>query len=534
MVRRLSQSFKDYYKDADGSYGVKELVFLRDIRYGFLPDNHEVEYKRCLAKISTDPRFAVKCLQLALRSRNEDIVKTLLDALKTDKSDFARNNFLFVEPILLEATQAEDLQSIRSILEWRELTAVRVGFSKLEQKLLKMNKESQEVIITAAILDNFEVVKVLYLAGYRIYYESGESAYQFNYRITFPKDNDNGTADFVAHHIDRIRKFKALSSPAYIAMSCKTDPITHCFDFCISANLRIKKEPEFRSEYEEVVEKCKSFAVAILDNCRNSEEVEAVLLSKKQLRRALDESQKEFVAHPYSQLLLYSKWTKGLPWATYGHLKKLMHILTLSLVSPFLCIMYLFSQSRDHSKASGPTKLLIHLDRPINRFILNIVSYCFFLFFLILSVLHGIGDYGNQLKEFLDLSWKADSTWYFNITTLWIICFTLRDIKDAIKYTLKKKRPLGLSLLVYNLIMEVIFGIAIGLKYYGYSEIAKARQRLSRLILMRRIIAPSPSLDIVPALVVGANLYGVGASLAFLKLIFVFEIHHKFGPILFA
>ncbi|CAB4064662.1 unnamed protein product [Lepeophtheirus salmonis] len=81
--------------------------------------------------------------------------------------------------------------------------------------------------------------------------------------------------------------------------------------------------------------------------------------------------------------------------------------------------------------------------------------------------------------------------------------------------------------------MEVIFGIAIGLKYYGYSEIAKARQRLSRLILMRRIIAPSPSLDIVPALVVGANLYGVGASLAFLKLIFVFEIHHKFGPILF-
>uniref|UniRef100_A0A0K2VDJ3 Short transient receptor potential channel 7like [Metaseiulus occidentalis] n=1 Tax=Lepeophtheirus salmonis TaxID=72036 RepID=A0A0K2VDJ3_LEPSM len=50
---------------------------------------------------------------------------------------------------------------------------------------------------------------------------------------------------------------------------------------------------------------------------------------------------------------------------------------------------------------------------------------------------------------------------------------------------------------------------------------------------MRRIIAPSPSLDIVPALVVGANLYGVGASLAFLKLIFVFEIHYKFGPILF-
>ena len=32
---------------------------------------------------------------------------------------------------------------------------------------------------------------------------------------------------------------------------------------------------------------------------------------------------------------------------------------------------------------------------------------------------------------------------------------------------------------------------------------------------------------------IGANLYGVAACLAFLRLIFTFEIHHRFGPILY-
>ena len=32
---------------------------------------------------------------------------------------------------------------------------------------------------------------------------------------------------------------------------------------------------------------------------------------------------------------------------------------------------------------------------------------------------------------------------------------------------------------------------------------------------------------------IGTNLYGVGACLVFFQLIFTFEIHHRFGPILF-
>ena len=79
----------------------------------------------------------------------------------------------------------------------------------------------------------------------------------------------------------------------------------------------IEREPEFKKDFEEVQRKCSTFAVAILDVCQNSQEVEMVLGSRgvvdgikpkyNLLSRALYEEQKEFIAHSYCQLLLNSK-----------------------------------------------------------------------------------------------------------------------------------------------------------------------------------------------------------------------------------
>jgi hypothetical protein len=44
---------------------------------------------------------------------------------------------------------------------------------------------------------------------------------------------------------------------------------------------------------------------------------------------------------------------------------------------------------------------------------------------------------------------------------------------------------------------------------------------------------PSMNLPQTHSINIGANLYGVAACLAFLRLIFTFEIHHRIGPILF-
>ena len=56
-------------------------MFLRDLHFGFLPDDCEVEFSDCFKQITYDEHFAWKCLRLALLSRNEDLVRVLLDHL---------------------------------------------------------------------------------------------------------------------------------------------------------------------------------------------------------------------------------------------------------------------------------------------------------------------------------------------------------------------------------------------------------------------------------------------------------------------
>jgi hypothetical protein len=85
------------------------------------------------------------------------------------------------------------------------------------------------------------------------------------------------SADMMERHINRIRIFKAQASPAYMALTYLNDPVSHAFDCTKKAEIGIVREPEFRQEFEESQQKCRNFAVALLNSCRNSAEVEMVL-----------------------------------------------------------------------------------------------------------------------------------------------------------------------------------------------------------------------------------------------------------------
>ena len=78
-------------------------------------------------------------------------------------------------------------------------------------------------------------------------------------------------------HIDRIRVFRAMASPSYMALTYINDPVEHAFNMAKRAELGMRREPEFKSEFIEIGQKCKTFAVAVLNSCRTSSEVEMVL-----------------------------------------------------------------------------------------------------------------------------------------------------------------------------------------------------------------------------------------------------------------
>ena len=83
--------------------------------------------------------------------------------------------------------------------------------------------------------------------------------------------------DMMERHIDRIRVFKAMASPSYMAMTYVNDPVEHAFNMAKRAELGMRREPEFKSDFIEIGRKCKTFAVAVLNSCRTSSEVEMVL-----------------------------------------------------------------------------------------------------------------------------------------------------------------------------------------------------------------------------------------------------------------
>ena len=83
--------------------------------------------------------------------------------------------------------------------------------------------------------------------------------------------------DMMERHIDRIRVFRAMASPSYMALTYIDDPVEHAFNMAKRAALGMLREPEFKSEFIEIGQKCKAFAVAVLNSCRTSSEVEMVL-----------------------------------------------------------------------------------------------------------------------------------------------------------------------------------------------------------------------------------------------------------------
>ncbi|KAI8510591.1 anthranilate synthase component II, variant, partial [Branchiostoma belcheri] len=83
-------------------------------------------------------------------------------------------------------------------------------------------------------------------------------------------------ADSLRYSLHRISTYRALASPAWISLT-STDPILTAFRLSWELFNLAQLENEFKEPYLELVEECRTYAVQLLDQCRSSEEVIAVL-----------------------------------------------------------------------------------------------------------------------------------------------------------------------------------------------------------------------------------------------------------------
>uniref|UniRef100_A0A673GRF0 Short transient receptor potential channel 6-like n=1 Tax=Sinocyclocheilus rhinocerous TaxID=307959 RepID=A0A673GRF0_9TELE len=124
-------------------------------------------------------------------------------------------------------------------------------------------------IILASHCHEYEIVHILLRKGARI-------ARPHDY---FCKCNSclyHQRHDSFSHSRSRINAYKGLASPAYLSLSSE-DPVLAALELSNELAVLANIEKEFKNDYKKLSMQCKDFVVGLLDLCRNTEEVEAIL-----------------------------------------------------------------------------------------------------------------------------------------------------------------------------------------------------------------------------------------------------------------
>lgn len=82
--------------------------------------------------------------------------------------------------------------------------------------------------------------------------------------------------DSVKYSKSRLNTYKALASSAYISLE-SDDPILTAFELSHELERLADIEKEYKSDYRKLSNDCKDYAVELLDLCRSSNEIMAIL-----------------------------------------------------------------------------------------------------------------------------------------------------------------------------------------------------------------------------------------------------------------
>ncbi|GAB6026000.1 hypothetical protein CHUAL_011965 [Chamberlinius hualienensis] len=244
-------------------------------------------------------------------------------------------------------------------------------------------------IILAAHCNQFEILQLLLSIGAII-----DKPHSLSCPCSECQEGLN--TDGLRYSLKRIHTYRALASPAWISLTSE-DPILTAFKLSWELERLAMVENEFKEIYLELSEQCKKYSCDLLDQCRSSEEVIAVLnrrsesdsddesdwegddskLSLARVKLALKFEQKQFVTHPHCQQLLTSVWYSGLPvWRRRNGMIKLLLCLGIILSMPLISITYLLCP---HTR---PGQLL---RSPFMKFIYHSTSFVCFLILLVLA-----------------------------------------------------------------------------------------------------------------------------------------------------
>ncbi|XP_032303324.1 short transient receptor potential channel 7 isoform X3 [Coturnix japonica] len=373
------------FNEKGTSLTAEEERFLDSAEYGNIPVVRKMLEESKTLNFNCVDYMGQNALQLAVGNEHLEVTELLLK-----KENLAR-----VGDALLLAISKGYVRIVEAILNHPAFAqGQRLTLSPLEQELRDDDfyaydedgtRFSHDItpIILAAHCQEYEIVHILLLKGARI-----ERPHDY-----FCKCNEcieKQRKDSFSHSRSRMNAYKGLASAAYLSLSSE-DPVLTALELSNELARLANIETEFKNDYRKLSMQCKDFVVGVLDLCRDTEEVEAILNgdvnihlcpehhrpSLSRIKLAIKYEVKKFVAHPNCQQQLLTMWYENLSGLRQQSIAvKFLAVFGVSIGLPFLAIAYWIAPC---------SKLGRTLRSPFMKFVAHAVSFTIFLGLLVVN-----------------------------------------------------------------------------------------------------------------------------------------------------
>ncbi|XP_005735998.1 short transient receptor potential channel 6 [Pundamilia nyererei] len=535
-----------FHPHSSSCLSMKEEVFLEAAEYGNIP-----EVRRMLEEL---PELNVNCvnymgqnaLQLAVANEHLELTRLLLK-----KKDLARigdalllaisKGYIRIVEAILNHEAFADSQRLTNSPSQAEM---HDDFFSYDEDGTRFSHDITPIIL-ACQCQEYEIVHILLLKGARI-------ERPHDYYCQCKTCSEQRRHDSFSHSQSRINAYKGLASPAYLCLSSE-DPVMAALELSNELAVLANTEKEFKNDYKNLSMQCKDFVVGLLDLCRNTEEVEAILNGDKESYRSSDTTNrqnlirlklaikyevKKFVAHPNCQQQLLSIWYENLSRLHQQTTAvKILLVLGVALGLPILAFIYWIAPSSKFGKLMGG---------PFLKFVAHAASFMIFLCLLVLNAADRfegtsllpnmtIHDYPSQLfrmkttpftwMEILIISWVIGKIWE-ECNNIWS-----QDIRE---YISEPWNLLDFSILTIFMTSFTARLMAFWHAYSAQCYIDKHHTSLSNMTLPFEIqyfqLARIHWMPSDPQLI-SEGLYAIAVVLSFSRIAYILPANERFGPL---
>ncbi|XP_067136884.1 short transient receptor potential channel 4-like [Centruroides vittatus] len=428
-----------------------------------------------------------RALDIAVTSRDENFVNSLLNICQFSPAH--------LRGALIRAIDQNDVSMVeRLIIEYE---------NKEDKDKVEKGNIGITPIMAAAINENFEITRLLLHHGYTV-----EKPHLPRCTCMDCRTDHFKKFETLGESLARINAYRALASPIYIVLTSK-DPILTSFKLSRETYHLSRDFPEHQDVYLKLSDQCSKFAADLLEQCKNTEEVELLLVQKKGLKDirphrysrlclAIQYKQKRFITHPSCQQVLHSTWVEGLNWTHLSTKRKLFHITTQVFLTPVLSTVHILLP---RSKIIKPLRV------PLNRFIHSIASYTVFLILLLASL---IWDERKDIRSLSGPRLVAD-IWILGYVIEVIISVWSMGISDYLRAWWNR----------YDLIMHSAFLLS---------------ESISVSVYIWSCFKPDMTWDRMQlpwyhVLLIGEAIFACASVLAFCRVLMWYQVQSKLGPL---